>query len=121
MAARRTDRSQLLFSQAQEHLAGGVGSGTRSPLSGWLPCPIYVSHGEGARVYDVDGNEFIDYAMGLGPLILGHRPKPVVDRVIETIRERGTLFALAHDLEAPAAKKVAECVPSIESLRFTNS
>jgi len=121
MVANRMDKSLSLFALAKEHLAGGVGSGTRSPMSGWVPCPVYVSHGDGARLYDVDGNEFIDYAMGLGPLILGHRPKPVIDRVIQTISERGTLFALAHDLEGQAAKKVSECVPSVESLRFTNS
>lgn len=118
---RRTERSAELFEQACEHLAGGVGSGTRSPRAGWKPCPIFVQSAGGSRVLDVDGNEYIDYQMGQGPLILGHRPQPVLDAVTETINERGSMFALCHDLEAKAAAAVCERIPSIELLRFGNS
>jgi glutamate-1-semialdehyde 2,1-aminomutase len=117
----RTDRSQALFKKAQEVLAGGVGSGTRSPASGWLPCPPFIQRGEGSHVWDVDENEYVDYLAGGGPLILGHRPKPVIDAVCQMIQERGSLFALAHDLEAVAARKVCELVPSVEMVRFDNS
>lgn len=116
-----TERSQALFAEAQQYLAGGVGSGTRSPASGWLPCPIYVERGEGAHLWDVDENEYVDYLMGGGPLILGHRPKPVIERVCQTLQERGSLFALAHDLEITASKMLCEAIPSIEELRFDNS
>jgi len=119
--AYKTDRSQELFKQAQEHFAGGVGSGTRSPSSGWLPCPVYVDRGEGSHIWDVDGNEYIDYMVGCGPLILGHRPKPVIDAVCQTLQERGSLFSLAHDLEIQATRKICELVPSIQKLRFDNS
>ena len=118
---RSTERSQALFAKAQEHLAGGVGSGTRSPRSGWRPSPIYVDHATGSRVIDVDGNEYIDYQMGQGPLILGHRPPSVLEAVTRTINERGSLFALAHDLEAQAADAVSARMPSMETLRFGNS
>ena len=116
-----TNRSQQLFSKAKEYLAGGVGSGTRAPSSGWVPSPIYVNRGEGSHLWDVDGNEYIDYLVGGGPLILGHRPKPVIDMVSQIIQERGSMFALAHDLEIEAAQKICQAVPSIQKLRFDNS
>ena len=116
-----TNRSQQLFSKAKEYLAGGVGSGTRAPGSGWVPSPIYVNRGEGSHLWDVDGNEYIDYLVGGGPLILGHRPKPVIDMVSQIIQERGSMFALAHDLEIEAAQKICQAVPSIQKLRFDNS
>lgn len=117
----QTRISQELFAEAQHYHTGGVGSGTRSSRAGWQPCPVFVERGEGSHLLDVDGNEYVDYAMGLGPLILGHRPAPVIEAVVRTIQERGSIFALAHDLETQAAAKICECVPSIESLRFGNS
>src|SRR2546429_8260196 len=93
-ARRQTARSEALFEEAARHLAGGVGSGTRSPRSGWLPLPIFVEHGRGAHLTDVDGNVYIDYAMGLGPLILGHRPAAVMEAVTRQISDRGSMFAL---------------------------
>ena len=118
---RSTERSQALFAKAQEHLAGGVGSGTRSPRSGWRPAPVYVDHASGSRVTDVDGNEYVDYQMGQGPLILGHRPPHVLAAVTRAINERGSHLALCHELEGQAAAAVAARVPSIELLRFGNS
>jgi glutamate-1-semialdehyde 2,1-aminomutase len=120
-ARRQTARSAALYEEAARHLAGGVGSGTRSPRSGWLPLPIFVRDGRGSRLTDVDGNTYIDYAMGLGPLILGHRPEAVIEAVTRQIADRGSMFALAHDLEGQAAAAVAERVPSIDLLRFGNS
>jgi glutamate-1-semialdehyde 2,1-aminomutase len=117
----RTDRSQQLFKKAQEHFAGGVGSGTRSPGSGWVPSPVYVDHGSGSHLWDVDGNEYVDYLVGGGPLILGHRPKPVIDAVCKTIQERGSMFSLAHDLEIAAVQKICDLLPSIQKMRFDNS
>ena len=86
---RTTARSAKLFEEAAQHLAGGVGSGTRSPRSGWLPLPIFVEHAQGAHLTDVDGNLYIDYAMGLGPLTLGHRPPAVIEAVTRQITDRG--------------------------------
>jgi len=114
-------RSEELFELAQQHLAGGVGSGTRAPRSGWQPYPIFVQSGQGSHVTDVDGNDYIDYALGLGPLILGHRPPAVVEAVTKVLTERGSLFALAHDLEGQAAAMLSARVPSMELLRFGNS
>ena len=117
----RTDKSRQLFERAQKHFAGGVGSGTRSPASGWLPNPVYVDNGLGSHIWDVDENEYIDYLVGGGTLILGHRPKSVIDKVCQTLQERGSIFALAHDLEIQAAEKICELIPSIEVIRFDNS
>lgn len=118
---RSTARSGQLYEQAASHLAGGVGSGTRSPRSGWLPVPVFVRSGEGAHLTDEDGNRYIDYVMGQGPLILGHRHPGVIDAVTTTLHERGSLFSLAHDLEGEAAAAVAARMPSMELLRFGNS
>ncbi len=114
-------RSQQLYEQAQQHLAGGVGSGTRSPRAGWAPSPIYVAEARGSHVTDVDGTTYIDYQMGQGPLILGHRPPALLAAVTEAINARGSHLALCHELEGRAASAVAERVPSIELLRFGNS
>ncbi|MDD2694358.1 MAG: glutamate-1-semialdehyde 2,1-aminomutase [Anaerolineales bacterium] len=117
----QTIKSQKLFAQAQARFAGGVGSGTRSPASGWVPSPVYVDRGEGSHLWDADGNRYVDYLMAGGPLILGHRPKAVIDRVCQVIQERGSMFALAHDLEIEAAMKVCQLLPSVEKVRFDNS
>jgi glutamate-1-semialdehyde 2,1-aminomutase len=118
---RPTARSAELYKGAGASLAGGVGSGTRSPRSGWLPVPVFVRSGEGAHLTDADGNDYIDYVMGQGPLILGHRHPGVIDAITETLRERGSLFSLAHDLEGEAAAAVSARMPSMELLRFGNS
>lgn len=120
-SGRRIAASQRLFERAQAHLVDGVGSGTRSIRSGWDPCPIFVRDGRGPRVTDVDGNDYIDYQMGQGPLILGHRPPAVIEAVTETITGRGSLFALASDLEGEAAAAVCSRMPSIDVLRFGQS
>jgi len=116
-----TNQSQNMFIEAQNFLAGGVGSGTRSPSSGWIPSPLYVDRGEGSILWDVDGNRYVDYLMACGALILGHRPKAVIERVVETLQKRGSIFALAHDLEIEASKKICQAFPSVEKVRFDNS
>lgn len=116
-----TTRSQELFELAGAHLAGGVGSGTRSPRSGWLPVPVFVDHGEGSSLVDADGNRYVDYVMGQGPLILGHRPPAVTEAVVDVLRNRGSLFSLAHDLEGRAAEAVCARMPSVDLVRFGNS
>jgi glutamate-1-semialdehyde 2,1-aminomutase len=118
---RTMSRSQELFERAQAHLAGGVGSGTRSPRAGWAPTPIYVAEASGSHVTDVDGTTYVDYQMGQGPLILGHRPPRVLAAVTRAINERGSHLALCHELEGEAAAAVAARIPSIELLRFGNS
>ena len=116
-----TDRSQELFERAASTLVGGVGSGTRSPRSGWLPRPVFVRSGSGGWLTDEDGNRFIDLVMGQGPLILGHRPPAVIEAVTEVLQERGSLFSLAHDLEGQAAAALVERYPAIDLVRFSST
>ena len=102
---RATAQSQKLFERAQKHLAGGVGSGTRSPRAGWGSSPIYVAEASGSHVTDVDGTTYIDYQMGQGPLILGHRPPELLAAVTRAINERGSHLALCHELEAAGRRR----------------
>lgn len=118
---KRFPTSKALFAEAQKYIPAGVNSTARATWSGWDPYPLYVDNGKGSRVTDVDGNEFIDYLLGLGPMLLGHRPDVITDAVIEHITEVGTVFALASELDTTVAKKMTECVPSLEKVRLNNS
>ncbi len=113
--------SAKLFKMAKEYLPAGVGSTSRAIWSGWTPYPIFIEKGTSSHVLDVDGNEFIDYLLGLGPMLLGHRPKIVTEAVIKQIQEVGTIFALGNKLEIEAAKKVCDSIPGMEQIRFLNS
>ncbi len=118
---KNTSQSALLFEQALEVIASGVNSTARTPRSGWSPYPLFVHHGTGSRIFDVDGNEFIDYLLGLGPMLLGHRHEQATNAVIRFIRERGTVFALPVADEIELARKLISAVPSVEQMHLTNS
>ena len=113
--------SKTLFETAQRSLAGGVGSGARSPAVGFAPYPIFMECGKGSRIYDVDGNEYIDCMLAFGPLILGHRPAPVIQAVTEQLSERGSMFGTPHRLEQVVCEKIIAAVPSAELVCFENS
>jgi glutamate-1-semialdehyde 2,1-aminomutase len=82
--------------------------------------PVYIKEGQGSRVFDVDGNEYIDYLCSWGPLILGHAHPKVVAAVQETAA-RGTSFGLPTELETEMAREVVQRVPSVEVVRMVNS
>lgn len=117
----RTRRSAVLFPQACKHIPAGVNSTARARFSGWEPYPLFASHGTGSHLFDVDGNEYIDYLLGLGPLILGHRPPKVTAAVVEAIEQRGTVFALPTQQEITLAEKIVSLVPSLEQVRLCNT
>lgn len=117
----RTPRSRRLFDAASTIIPGGAGSSARTVKFGWKPYPPYMAQGSGARLRDVDGNEYLDYLLGLGPMILGHRHPVVTKAVADACAEYGTCFGLPYELEVEAARKVIDAVPSVEMLRFTNS
>jgi len=79
--------------------------------------PVFLSSGQGSHVWDVDGNEFIDYAMGLGPVILGHNYAAVTDAVTRQVKE-GTAFSLPHPLELELAELLVDIIPCAEMVRF---
>ena len=116
-----TTKSARLFAQAQEVIASGVNSTARTPRSGWSPYPLFIDHAKGSRIFDVDGNEFIDYLLGLGPMLLGHRPEHVTQAVIDFISQRGTVFALPVTDEIVLAQKIIHAVPSVEQVHLANT
>ncbi len=102
--------------RARAALAGGVTHDTRLHA----PFPIIVSHAQGARKWDVDGNEYVDYTMGHGALILGHG-HPVMVAAVRGQIDRGTHYGAGHELEIRWAEQIARMVPSIELVRFFSS
>jgi glutamate-1-semialdehyde 2,1-aminomutase len=116
---KNSKNSKKLFAEAQRYLPGGVDSPVRA-FKAVGGTPPFIARGEGVRVYDVDGNEFIDYVGSWGPLILGHSPPSVVMALKEAVA-RGTSFGAPTELEITLAKMIAAAMPSIEMLRFVNS
>ncbi len=117
----RTPTSRALFERASRSIPGGAGSSARTVGFGWAPYPPFIAEGRGSRLRDVDGNEYIDYLLGLGPMILGHRHPAVTRAVADAVSEYGTCFGLPYRLEVEASEKVVEAVPGIDQVRFTNS
>ena len=112
-------RSEAAFEQARPLMPGGVNSPVRAYKSVGMT-PIFAERGEGSRVYDIDGNEYIDYVLSWGPLILGHRA-PVVTKAIQEQAEKGWTFGTPTELETKMAELVIDRVPSIEMVRMVNS
>ncbi len=112
-------RSRELFAQAQELMPGGVSSPVRAYRAVGIESPI-ISFGSGARIVDVDGNQYIDYVGAYGPLILGHA-YPAVSEVLAAAASRGTAYGATSELEIELARVIEEAFPSIELLRFVNS
>src|ERR1700686_2793674 len=112
-------KSEALFARAQKLIPGGVNSPVRAfrSVGG---TPPFIARGEGSKIYDVDGNEYIDYVLSWGPLILGHRPQVVTDALREVL-EIGTSFGAPTEREVELAELVRECVPSIEMVRLVSS
>ncbi len=117
----QTQRSAALFPEACEFIPAGVNSTARARFSGWEPYPLFASHGTGSHLFDVDGNEYVDYLLGLGPMILGHRPPKVTAAVVKAIEQRGTVFALPTLQEITLARRIIELVPSMQQVRLCNT
>ncbi|WP_339271571.1 glutamate-1-semialdehyde 2,1-aminomutase [Paenibacillus sp. FSL K6-1330] len=116
---RKEELSRSAFEEAKLYIPGGVNSPVRAFKSVGLT-PIYIDRGEGSRVYDIDGNSFIDYVGSWGPLIMGHAHPEVVEALQETAG-KGTSFGAPTLLETKMAKLVCERVPSMEVVRMVNS
>ena len=112
-------KSQALFAASKQVIPGGVNSPVRSFRSvGGIP--PFIARGEGARVYDVDGNSYVDYCLSWGPLILGHAHPEVTDALIAATK-RGTSYGAPTELELEMARAVIRCMPSLEMVRMVNS
>lgn len=112
-------RSQQIFSQAQQLMPGGVNSPARA-FGGVGGEPIVMDRGEGAYLYDVDGNRYIDYIGSWGPMILGHA-HPEVLAAIHAAVDKGTSFGAPTPGENELAERIIEAVPTIEKVRLVNS
>jgi glutamate-1-semialdehyde 2,1-aminomutase len=113
---RRTPRSRELYQRASEVYPGGVTYIIRH----LPPYPFYVDHARGSRLYDVDGNEYTDYWMGHGALILGHCYPPVV-KAIQEQAESGAHLGYSHPWEVEHARQIVNMVPGVDMVRLTNS
>jgi glutamate-1-semialdehyde 2,1-aminomutase len=113
------DRSARLMERAMHRLPGGVNSPVRAFRSVGGD-PVFMQRGEGSRIFDVDGNSYVDYVMSYGPLVLGHAYPSVVEALERTVRD-GTTFGAPTELEVELAELVCEVVPSMEMVRMTNS
>ncbi len=112
-------QSTQLFSRAQQKIPGGVNSPVRAFKSVNMT-PLFITRGLGSKIYDADGNEFIDFVGSWGPMILGHAHAEVVRKLEETLRN-GTSFGAPTEGEILLAEMVCEAVPSVEMLRLVNS
>ena len=112
-------KSEALFTEAQKYIPGGVNSPVRSfrSVGG---TPPFIARGQSARVWDVDGNEYIDYLGSWGPLVLGHS-HPAVVEAIKKSAESGTSFGAPVEQEVELAKIICDQLPSVESVRLVSS
>ena len=112
-------RSSELFARALQRIPGGVNSPVRA-FRGLERAPFFVERAQGARIWDADGNEYIDYVGTWGPAILGHAPAVVVEAVRDAAT-RGVSFGTPNPLEVEMAELICRWVPSIEKVRMVNS
>ena len=115
----KRDKSHAAFTRACKSIPGGVNSPARA-FGGVGGEPLIIERGEGAYLYDIDGNRLIDYVGSWGPHILGHR-HPAVLAAIEQALSHGTSFGAPTEIESEMAEMVIEAVPSIEKVRMVNS
>ena len=113
-----TRKSRKLFDEAKKYLVNGLASALhKSPFEEY---PIYVDHGLGSKIYDVDGNEYIDYLCGYGPMILGYCPRSVSEAVKEQI-DRGSQFASPYKMLNEVSQKLVNTIPCAELVAYQSS
>ena len=112
-------KSEQLFAESLNHIPGGVNSPVRA-FRGVGGQPFFAERAAGAHVWDVDGNDYIDYVGTWGPAILGHA-HPAIVQAVQSAAERGTSFGIPSEAEVRMAQVVKDCVPSVEKVRMVNS
>ena len=112
-------KSEALFERAQTLIPGGVNSPVRA-FKSVGGTPLFIDRGEGAYIFDVDGNKYIDYVLSWGPLALGHA-HPAVVEALEAALKRGTSYGAPTAVENELAQLVIDTVPGVEMIRFVNS
>jgi len=114
----KRDSSRELYDRALDVLPGGVNSSVRAAP---VPYPTFVRKGEGGHVVDVDGNRYVDWVMGLGPLLLGHDMPESVQAAVQQRTSEGPMYGMPTEVEVDHADFIARHVPSVEMVRFVNS
>ncbi|MDD7429585.1 MAG: glutamate-1-semialdehyde 2,1-aminomutase [Oscillospiraceae bacterium] len=114
-----TTNSENLYEQAKKFMPGGVNSPVRA-FNSVGRSPLFIERAEGDRIYDADGNEFIDYVCSWGPNILGHG-RPEILEAVSKAAEKGLTFGACHRGEIELAQLIQQCMPSMEMLRLVNS
>ena len=112
-----SDESRRLYDRALSVLPGGVNSSVRATM----PYPFFVQKGDGAHVVDADGNRYLDYVNGYGPLLYGHSPPDEVQAAVQRHASEGPMYGAPTEIEVEHAEFVARHVPSVEMIRFVNS
>src|SRR5436190_343357 len=112
----KSERSEAWFARAQRVIPGGVNSPVRA-FRGVGGVPRFIERGESSRIFDVDGNSYIDYVGSWGPLLLGHR-FPAVTEALRGVLEGGTSFGAPTEREIELAELIIKAVPSIEMVRL---
>jgi len=112
-------KSEAAFQRAQKVIPGGVNSPVRA-FRGVGGTPPFIARGEGSHIFDIDGNEYIDYVGSWGPLLLGHRHPAIVEAVRQAL-ETGTSFGAPTEREVDLAEAIRDAVPSMEMVRLVNS
>jgi glutamate-1-semialdehyde 2,1-aminomutase len=116
---RNAEKSIRLFEEAQKYIPGGVNSPARA-FKAVSETPRFIEKADGAYIYDVDGNQYIDYIGSWGPMILGSN-NPVVLKAVQEAIVKGLSYGAATEAEVTMAKLVCELVPSMEMVRMVNS
>lgn len=114
-----TTLSTHLFNEAKRYIPGGVNSPVRA-FKSVGGNPLFINNGAGSKIYDVDGNEYIEYIGSWGPHLFGHNPPFIKDALLKAI-ENGTSFGAPTELEVKIAKLITHLVPSVEMVRMVNS
>lgn len=112
----RTERSRELYDKALKLIPGGV----NSPVRAFKPYPVFIARARESRVYDVDGNSYIDYVMGYGANLFGHSPEWLVKKISE-ILWNGILYGMPTEAEVILAEKLVRVIPNIEMVRLVNT
>ncbi|KAF0152438.1 MAG: glutamate-1-semialdehyde 2 1-aminomutase [Ignavibacteria bacterium] len=114
-----THKSEKLFEEAKKFIPGGVNSPVRA-FKSVGGTPRFIARGNGSKIYDVDGNEYIDYIGSWGPHLFGHNPGFITSALLKAF-ENGTSFGAPTEIEVEMAKLISELVPSVEMVRMVNS
>ena len=117
----RITKSWAMYHRALELIPGGTQLISRRPTRfAFGVSPIFATRGKGARIWDVDGNEYIDWVSGIGAILLGYAD-PVVDEAVKSQIDQGTNFSITHELELELAEELVATIPCAEMVRYTRS